>query len=164
MARTKKQETKELAPVTRAEKKDATKKLITTLLAEKPFKHNELIEEVSKIYAERYAGEDTENINDVKGRVGSVLDIMKKDGDIMYDGGMYALKARVITAPPVQEETPTPKKRGRKPKAKVEQTPVPEQLPLPGNRSAPEPCGTGMSAYRPSVGLRFLYCPGAVLP
>ena len=128
MARTKKQDTTELAPVTRAEKKDATKKLITTLLAEKPYKHNELIEEVSKIYAERYAGEDTENINDVKGRVGSVLDIMKKDSDIMYDGGMYALKARVITAPPVQEETPAPKKRGRKPKAEKKEE---EAQPLP---------------------------------
>ncbi len=130
MARTKKQETKELAPVTRAEKKDATKKLITTLLAEKPFKHNELIEEVSKIYAERYAGEDTENINDVKGRVGSVLDIMKKDSDIMYDGGMYALKARTVAPPPAQEEkaeeAPAPKKRGRKPKAeKKEAEPLP---------------------------------------
>ena len=132
MARTKKQEqTKELAPVTRAEKKDATKKLITSLLAEKPFKHNELIEEVSKIYAERYAGEDTENINDVKGRVGSVLDIMKKDGDIMYDGGMYALKARMPVAPPVPEEkteeTSAPKKRGRKPKAEKKE----EAQPLP---------------------------------
>lgn len=125
MARTKKQETKELAPVTRAEKKDATKKLITTLLAEKPFKHNELIEEVSKIYAERYAGEDTENINDVKGRVGSVLDIMKKDSDIMYDGGMYALKARAMPEPPAQEEAPAPKKRGRKPKAEKKETAEP---------------------------------------
>ena len=56
-------------------------------------KHNDLIDAVAKAYAEKFGGEDTENINDVKGRVGSVLDIMKKDGEVVYEGGMYALKS-----------------------------------------------------------------------
>ena len=90
MARTKKQEpAKETATVvTRAEKKDATKNLIKECLAVKPLKHNELLDEVAKLYKERFGGEETENINDVKGRVGSVLDIMKKDSDVMYEGGL----------------------------------------------------------------------------
>ncbi len=123
--------------LTRAQKTEATKGLIKELLAVKFLRHNELIDEVSKIYVERYEGEDTENINDVKGRVGSVLDIMKKESEVMYDGGMYALKARLPMPPPAKEaETPPPKKRTRAkkvevPKAaeegKVEETPVPKK-------------------------------------
>lgn len=89
----KKEAVKETAVVTRAEKKDATKKLIREILSEKPLRHNELIDEVSKAYTEHY-GEESDNVNDVKGRVGSVLDIMKKEGDVTFEGGMYALKAR----------------------------------------------------------------------
>lgn len=100
---------KAVVVVTRAEKKDATKSLIKEVLAVKPLKHNELLDEVAKLYTERFGGEETENVNDVKGRVGSVLDIMKKDGDVMQDGGVYALKARMAEMPaaPVEE---TPKK------------------------------------------------------
>ncbi len=145
----KKETTKETAVVTRAEKKDATKKLIREILAKKTFRHNELIDEVSKAYTERY-GEESDNVNDVKGRVGSVLDIMKKEGDVVLDGGVYALKARTesFAEEPavaqtveknveqsvekaeksaqltVEEVLPVveekPKKRGRKPKAKTE--------------------------------------------
>ena len=106
MARTtkKQEQPKETAVVaTRAEKKDATKNLIKECLAVKPLKHNELIDEVAKLYKERFGGEDTENINDVKGRVGSVLDIMKKDSDVAYEGGMYALKARALPEEPVKK-------------------------------------------------------------
>ncbi|MBQ7831772.1 MAG: restriction endonuclease [Clostridia bacterium] len=112
MAR-KKQEVKEGAPSTRAEKKEAAKALIREILAVKPLKHNELIDEVSKLYATRFAGEETENINDVKGRVGSVLDIMKKDGDVAYEEGMYALKARAVSIPE-PEKQPEKKTRTRK--------------------------------------------------
>ena len=102
MARTTKKQAEVPAVATRAEKKDATKKLIRELLAVKPYKHNELIEETAKLYTERFGGEETDNVNDVKGRVGSVLDIMKKESDVIYDGGMYALKARL----PMPEPTP----------------------------------------------------------
>ena len=103
MARTKKQEPlKETAPVvTRAAKKDATKTLIKECLSVKPMKHNELLDAAAKLYKERFGGEETENINDVKGRIGSVLDIMKKESDVAYEGGMYALKARALPTPPV---------------------------------------------------------------
>ncbi len=127
-----KQEEKKV--LTRAQKTGATKVIVRELLAVKPMRHNELIDETAKLYVSRHSGEDTENINDVKGRVGSVLDIMKKESDIMYDGGMYALKARLPLSPamrraeevapqPVAEETPAPapKKRGRA--KKVEEKP-----------------------------------------
>ena len=126
----KKQETK---VVTRAEKKDATKNVIKELLAVKPLKHNELIEETAKIYTARFGGEDTENVNDVKGRVGSVIDIMKKDSEIMYDGGMYALKSR-LPAPPIVEKTEEkeekPAKKTRA-KAKKDSEPVEEKAEKP---------------------------------
>lgn len=138
---TKKQENK---IVTRAEKKDAAKNVIKELLAISPQKHNELIEETARIYTARYGGEDTENINDVKGRIGSVLDIMKKEGEIMYDGGRYALKSRlpenqVENSPEIPPEinpeinlgkateTPVKKPRGRAKKAaRTEEVKTPE--------------------------------------
>ena len=126
MARTKKQEpTKETATVvTRAEKKDATKNLIKERLAVKPYKHNELIEEIATLYVERFGGEDTDNINDVKGRVGSVLDIMKKDSDIMYEGGMYALKARALPEAPVKKTAKKTAKKAEKVEDKAEEKPA----------------------------------------
>ena len=129
MARTtKKKENEQTTPiVTRAAKKDAAKNLIRELLAVKPYKHNELIDAASNLYVERF-GEGGENMNDVKGRIGSVLDIMKKESDVGYEGGMYALKARlpqpppeaVVQEPPKTEEKPAPKKRGRKAKTETE--------------------------------------------
>ncbi len=117
---TKKEETKGL---TRAQKTTATKGIIKEVLAVKLMRHNELIDEVAKIYAERY--EDGENMNDVKGRVGSVLDIMKKESEVGYDGGTYALKARLPLPPApkteeVAEEKPKKRARAKKAPAPVE--------------------------------------------
>lgn len=117
MARKKKEETQELKTLTRAQRTDAAKNVIKELLAVKPHKHNELIESAAKIFAARYVGADNENANDVKGRIGSVLDAMQKNSDIMYDGGMYALKARIMM--PIVEETPA--KKAEKPVKKTAQ-------------------------------------------
>lgn len=82
---------KENKPViTKAEKRDNVKNLIREILTKGNVKASDLIDEAAKLYAERFGGEDTENLNDVKGRVGSVLDVMKKDGDVQFDGGVYA--------------------------------------------------------------------------
>ncbi len=120
-------EKKEKKTLTRAEKTEATKEIVKEILQVKPTRHNELIDEVAKIYEQRH-GEEGENANDVRGRVGSVLDIMKKNSDVMSDGGTYALKAR-LPLPPVEEkgtEEPAPKKRTRAKKTapKTEETPV----------------------------------------
>ena len=115
MARKKKEETQELKTLTRAQRTDAAKNVIKELLAVKPHKHNELIESAAKIFSARYVGADNENANDVKGRIGSVLDAMQKSSEIMYDGGMYALKARIMM--PVVEEKPA--KKAEKPVKKT---------------------------------------------
>ena len=140
MARTtKKSEKTETTPiVTRAEKKDATKNLIRELLAVKPYKHNELLDAVAKLYTERFGGEDTENVNDVKGRIGSVLDIMKKDSDVMYDGGMYALKARGVIPAPTDTPSVKPKKTRTKKTAKAE-APTPTELPVAEEKPVEDP-------------------------
>lgn len=83
--------------VTRAEKKDAVKQVLRELLASKEYKHNDLIEEASNVYAQRFSGDDTENKNDVRGRIGSVIDIMKKEEEVVFDGGRYALKEKTET-------------------------------------------------------------------
>ena len=144
MARTtrKKETAKETAPAvtTRAEKKDATKQLVKELLAQKPLKHSELIDGVANLYAERFGSEETENINDVKGRVGSVLDIMKKESDVAYEGGMYALKARVIQETPIQETEKTPAKKTRKKAVKEE---VSEEKPVKKTAKKAEKSKTG---------------------
>lgn len=107
---TKEQEQKPVA--TRAEKKDAAKKLILEILEKGNKKASELIDEAAKLYAERLGGEDTENPNDVKGRIGSVLDVMKKEGEVLFDKGMYALKAEQA-----QEEKPKKTTRAKTKKA-----------------------------------------------
>ena len=112
-----KKKTETAVVVTRAEKKDATKNLIRDELTKKQYKHNDLIEEAAKAYTQKFGGEETENINDVKGRVGSVLDIMKKDGDVVLDGGVYALKQE--NPAPVEQKEP-PKKKPVKKTAKKE--------------------------------------------
>ena len=106
--------------VTRAAKKDAVKNLIRELLTGRSLKHNDLIEAAANVYAQRFAGEDTENINDVRGRIGSVLDIMKKEEEVLYDGGMYALKtvnAQVERKESEQETAKQPAKTEKKEKA-----------------------------------------------
>ncbi|MBR2341318.1 MAG: restriction endonuclease [Clostridia bacterium] len=78
--------------VTRAEKNETIKSLIKELLLKRPYKWNELLDESAKLYEEKIEEKDGHVANDVRGRVGSVVDVMKKDGEIVFDGGMYALK------------------------------------------------------------------------
>lgn len=100
---------------TKAEKKDATRNLIKEVLMKKEYKHNDLIEEAAKLYVERFDNE-TDNINDVKGRVGSVLDIMKKEQDVNFEGGMYALNVKTAETPTEEKKEKEPKKTTRKTK------------------------------------------------
>ncbi len=112
-------ENKEIKPViTRAEKRDNVKNLIRELLTKASAKASDLIDEAAKLYAERFGGEDTEKLGDVKGRVGSVLDVMKKEGDVQFDGGVYALKEK--RAEEKAEEKPVKKTRKTTKKAAEE--------------------------------------------
>ena len=128
---TKEQEQKTVA--TRAEKKDAAKKLILEILEKGNKKASELIDEAAKLYAERLGGEDTENPNDVKGRIGSVLDVMKKEGEVLFDKGTYALK---IEQP--QAEKPKKTRRAKTKKAEnVENTETPKTEEKPKKATKP---------------------------
>ncbi|MBQ8658983.1 MAG: restriction endonuclease [Clostridia bacterium] len=112
--------------ITRAEKKDATKNLIREVLAIKGYKHNELIDEVAALYIQRFGGEEADKINDVKGRVGSVLDVMKKESDVGAEDGVYMLKARLPMPPPEVAEAEVKEKPAKKTRAKKTKTePVP---------------------------------------
>ena len=73
--------------MTRAEKTDAAKKIILKLLKKASYKSTELIDLASEEYAKAY--ENGTASNDVKGRIGSVLDVMKKDGEVLFEGGRY---------------------------------------------------------------------------
>ncbi len=151
-------------PLTRAQKTDATKQIVRELLAQNPTKHNELIDEVAKLYVLRH-GDEGENPNDVKGRAGSVLDIMKKNSEVAYDGGTYALKARTPMAKPVEtEETPAPKKRGRAKKveekteevvqtaekAQEEEPPVPKKRGRAKKAETPAPVAEDEAVEKPA--------------
>ena len=103
--------------VTRAEKKDATKQMIRELLAKKSYKSAELIEAAFKAYVEKFGGEDAPN--DVKGRVGSVIDVMKKDGEITSKAGRYALKMAETELDTLQKETEEKPKTAKKSKKKA---------------------------------------------
>ena len=142
MARTKKttqttEEKKEEKKVlTRAEKNVGAQEIVKELLAVKPLKHNELIDEASKLYSERYGEEGDVDVHGVKGRIGSVVNNMEKESILMEDGGRYALKARIMPAPtpvepaPSKEEKPVKKARKTTKKAtetKSEETPVEEK-------------------------------------
>ena len=104
--------------ITKAEKKDAVKALFRELLQIKTYKRTALIDETAALYTQRFPDKDTENVNDVKGRVGSVFDIMKKEGEIVLDGGMYALKTQKEEVVPIQEPENKPPKQTVKKKAK----------------------------------------------
>lgn len=138
MARTTKtKETKEEKKVlTRAEKNVGAQEIVKELLAVKPLKHNELIDEASKLYTERFGEEGDVDVHGVKGRIGSVVNNMEKESVVMEDGGRYALKARIMPAPtpvepaPSKEEKPVKKARKTTKKAvetKAEETPVEEK-------------------------------------
>lgn len=123
-----KKETETKAP-TRAEKREAAKKVIREILQSADRKNNDLIDEAAKIFSERFGGEENENANDVKGRIGSVLDIMKKDGEVRYEGGMCGLNAPVAAAEtPVEtaEEKPKTKRKTTK-KAAAEEANATEE-------------------------------------
>ena len=130
------QKNKDNKPViTRAEKRDNVKNLIREILSKESLKAGDLIDSAAKLYAERFGGEDTENPNDVKGRVGSVLDVMKKDGDVQFDGGVYALNA------PKQEEKAEEKpvkktRRTTKKTAEENKEETKEEKPVKAKRTA----------------------------
>lgn len=137
---------KEQKTVTRAEKREKAKKLIKDALKKSAQKPSELIDGVSKSYQKLFP-EESENINDIKGRIGSLIDVMKKDEEIILEDGVYTVKKakkrtakKVETATEIAEEKPAKKTVKRTKKAvkseekqaeKEEKKQEEETLPLP---------------------------------
>ncbi|MBQ8428445.1 MAG: restriction endonuclease [Clostridia bacterium] len=103
--------------LTRQEKKDAVKAIVKELLGKEKLRRTKLIDEASKLYVERYPSDETANVNDVKGRVGSVITLMEHAKEIFADGNELTLeeppqkhltireeKAEEPIPAPVQEE------------------------------------------------------------
>lgn len=84
--------TTEKKSLTRAEKNTTIKALVKETLGVRAYKWSELLEEIAKGYQQKIDDEEGKNANDLRGRIGSVVDVMKKDGEVVFDGGMYALK------------------------------------------------------------------------
>ena len=109
--------------MTRAEKTDAAKKIILKLLKKASYKSTELIDLASEEYAKAY--ENGTASNDVKGRIGSVLDVMKKDGEVLFEGGRYEMKP-----------AKTPKKRTTKAEKQEESKEENAEKPVKAKRTA----------------------------
>lgn len=133
---------KEQKTVTRAEKREKAKKLIKDALKKSAQKPSELIDGVSKSYQKLFP-EESENINDIKGRIGSLIDVMKKDEEIILEDGVYTVKKakkrtakKVETATETAEEKPAKKtvkrtKKAVKSEEQKEEKKQEETLPLP---------------------------------
>ena len=70
------------------------------------------------MYTQKFGGEDAPSA--VKGRVGSVLDVMKKEGEVLFDGGMYALKEEKPLENTAEKPKKTPRKTAKKTDIKEE--------------------------------------------
>jgi len=78
--------------LTRGEKNTTIKMLVKETLGVRAYKWSELLEEIAKGYQQKVDDDEVKNANDLRGRIGSVVDVMKKDGEVLFDEGMYALK------------------------------------------------------------------------
>ncbi len=85
----KEKQVKEKQP-TRAERIEAVKTLVRETL-QTECKWNDLLDKVVGLYKEKYPTEKGEKINDLNGRIGSIIGQMKKDGEVTVDGGVATL-------------------------------------------------------------------------
>ena len=147
------EKTTKTKPLTRAEKMRVAKEIIKGLLQKNGYKASELIETAAKEFSNRFGGEETENANDVRGRIGSVLDVMKKDNEVIFENGAYAKmdeekpkakRTRKKKTEQVEEETQEEKPKAKRTKKKIEPLPTPPLQPIAPTaptspETAPEP-------------------------
>lgn len=147
------EKTTKTKPLTRAEKMRVAKEIIKGLLQKNGYKASELIETAAKEFSNRFGGEETENANDVRGRIGSVLDVMKKDNEVIFENGAYAKmdeekpkakRTRKKKTEQAEEETQEEKPKAKRTKKKIEPLPTPPLQPIAPTaptspETAPEP-------------------------
>ncbi|MBQ2740368.1 MAG: restriction endonuclease [Clostridia bacterium] len=95
-----KKEEKSVA-LTRAQKKEIVKKLTKEVL-QTECKWADLVDRVALRYQEEYPTSENANLNDVKGRVGSVLHVMQESGEILVEGSLVKLPEN---APKAEKES-----------------------------------------------------------
>ncbi len=76
--------------LTRAQKKEIVKKLTKEVL-QTECKWADLVDRIALRYQEEYPTSENANLNDVKGRVGSVLYVMQEEGEILVEGNLVKL-------------------------------------------------------------------------
>ncbi len=87
--------------LTKAQKKEIVKKLTKEALKTES-KWADLVDRVALRYQEEYPTPENANLNDVKGRVGSVLHVMQEAGEILVEGNLVKLPEK---APKVEKES-----------------------------------------------------------
>ena len=118
--------------LTRAEKKDAIKKIVREVLQTER-KWSELIDLAAQAYQAAYPIPENGNVNDVRGRVGSVLHLMQEEKEIVVDGNFVRLSSQetavkeaggegtVLAEAPVEAPAEAPASK-KQPKTKKEAT------------------------------------------
>ena len=113
----KEKQVKEKQP-TRAERIEAVKTLVRETL-QTECKWNDLLDKVVGLYKEKYPTEKSEKINDLNGRIGSIIGQMKKDGEVTVEGGVATL-LKAVEKPVVAVEKAEEKKE-EKPQETVQE-------------------------------------------
>lgn len=113
-----KEQPKEKQP-TRAERIEAVKTLVRETL-QTECKWSELLDRAVSLYKEKYPAEKSEKINDLNGRIGSIIGQMKKDGEVFVEGGVAKLVSKEEKEEKPLEKTQEPKEE--KPKEKRAET------------------------------------------
>ncbi|MGN1051760.1 MAG: restriction endonuclease [Candidatus Scatosoma sp.] len=70
--------------VTRAAKASRQKEILRTLLKNRPYKWNELLEEAVKTYVEKF-GDEPVDVPDLKGKFGSNFSLLEEAGEVAFD-------------------------------------------------------------------------------
>ncbi|MBO5334660.1 MAG: restriction endonuclease [Clostridia bacterium] len=130
--------------LTKAEKRAFVKKLVGEAL-ETECKWSELVDRVAQSYQEAYPIPENANLNDVKGRVGSVLHLMQEEGEILVEGNLVkrADKAQKTEKEPTVSATKMekqPKKTAKKAEEAATQEKAEEKpQSVPAEKTVEEP-------------------------
>lgn len=106
--------------MTKKEKALRMKVILKELLEKRSYKWNELLDAAVKAHAERYP-EESGDVNDLKGRIGSVLSLMEDNKEISVKDNVYSLpmEAKKISDRAEEKQPKEKKSRGRKSAEKV---------------------------------------------
>ena len=101
--------------VTRAEKANRMRAILRELLGERTYRWNELLDSSAKAYADKYPGE-IEDMNDLKGKMGSVLSLMEDAGEMHFEANICSLvrPENDENEKQTEEKSPPQKRRRRR--------------------------------------------------